>query len=438
MPNSLLEQLQRDAKKIGAFQAKIAYATYLLENPTAEGQDQIESLLTSVCSAANAPTNYKIEALFYLGKFHNRQHNEVAATKNFETAVEISLKQHEKTQAFNQACAALAAYYEKTNRIKHEYYKKLMRPSSQVDYVRTPSDTAEFKYKMLRMNFSSGTTTLKDYEAELYSLFEHPELTDTLKAKLNFQLVQVALLKAKESGSKEHLDAATLYCERIQKDSTLIDMEKSANASIVAKQISAQLEKINLDSRMNVERLQYKTTSNNIFTRMIYSIRNMWYLAWNRDTRQQEKNQFFKTAIQDSAEKILALSKQDTSSANYKKVFNNAKTDFGSIQDNLSNNNNKLVKVESAEKNLGYLRATKPVTEFHVFIKGLTGTFTIFSHEKETVEHLKQRIQEKEGIPPVLQRLIFGPRQLEDDKTLEDYNVGKEATIHLVSRMRGD
>lgn len=81
----------------------------------------------------------------------------------------------------------------------------------------------------------------------------------------------------------------------------------------------------------------------------------------------------------------------------------------------------------------------QPAYAMQIFVRTVAGdTITLDAEPSDTIESIKAMIEDQEGIPPDQQRLIYAGRPLEDNRTLADYNVQRDATLFLILRPRGD
>lgn len=215
----LLEQLKRDAAKKGAWQAKVALVNYYLTGTkkraierSKENDELASKYLEEVIEAQN------------WAKVHDHIPHPYATI-----AKQLQCKLKGEENAISKAAVDLNRSHFVSRNIRN--------------LTRTPSEN-QYKTARFRSRFGNGSVyTSQQYEQDLKGLLESVEITDTLQAKIYFQLIHINLEKAKKTGHYAYLQTAYDYSKKLTQNPCLSGMEKAEKATKIMKELEKHFPK---------------------------------------------------------------------------------------------------------------------------------------------------------------------------------------------------
>ncbi len=414
MRNSQFEQLERDAKRQGAYQAKLA-------------------LLQEV-GMASLKDYQGYAALLWAIQLEIDKAGQ-------QEIINAYKKVQKKSPYFNHARSALARIYNKRDNIITEHNADLITEPTEYPRKRknTRQQSAEYIYKKLRFQFDNQNFKASDYIKNLNNLLLHPEVTNTLEAEICFQLIRANLMIAAEKNinSADYLTSVITECNRFT-EGQFNSLEKTRKVEHIAKAISSARTLVEKQVQELKKRPLFDLQGKSGITRLFCHFANWTDQVVNAKKREYEANQKRPEFLRENVESML-------NSPNIKDLFMQSKSS-APITDTVASETMVVsrVKEKSTAGRLASTRVTthqyrKPDGTFSIFYKNLTGqTLTVPVGSNNTIMQLKLKIQEKEGVPHDAQRLIFRGKQLEDDSTIIGCGIESLSTLHLVMRLRGD
>ncbi len=430
MENSLREQLARDARKIGASQAKIALSQYLINHPQDKDLPQAQIMLTDVYMEEKAPLEYRIQAGFWLAKYSILQKNPShIAIQYYEETVNLAKQYLEQFPNLSPiitetklSCEALANIYKASDIARSNYYLSLALNIKALGFtiIKTADQTAEFLYKTLRLNFAMKSVTLIQYEKELIKLLNHVELTDTLATKIYYQLILTNMQKAHSTGEIYSLTEAIKYCNTLTQNNKLAPMDKSQRAEKIKASISTEIDQILLDVHKWKHRPQFLCHPERFFlVRLSYKFLNKIYLFFNHKKRQREAGHLKKAKIKDCAGRFLQTFSSETHKTH-------------GVKDPCSNSASyvKIFPPLTAGK-LAYSRVNALEQAFFIKINIFGNQRQFLCHKESTIANIKEDIQNGWQIPYNKQILTLFGNNLMNTDTIKDLRLEPDQLLEL-------